>query len=302
MAVCELMETAADTPGVGALLALGDRRCWMVPGDVLGRHHRCTLAVADDRVSEAHAMLSLRGAELHLLNLRGGLRIDGRPVRDPRLVVGQSIAIAPRLELHVEDVQLPDLVWRLVGPGLDAVLSTAVSLLLDPTPRLVPGRVRGATAHLWHDGRSWHRDRSGPLGPDAVVEGEGWQGRLVRGTLDGRVVTPTRTSEQQLRIETRYDTAQIFRGEIHALTIGGVTARILHELAELDGPVHWTLVARAIWRGEPDARIRRRWDKRLSRLRSQLREANLRDDLVASSGGGLVELLRYEGDTVHVLD
>lgn len=245
--------------GVGVSIRLDDRVHWLALGDVIGRHHRCALVLEDDRISEAHAMLSLRGAGLHLLNLRGGLRALGRPVHDPQLSIGTRLEIAAGLELEVGDVALPDRLWVLTGPGLDTPLERRCSLVLAPRPHLVAGTRPRAVASFWFDGRRWYRAGDGPLA----------------------------------------DGAPVVRGDVHALQITGVAVRILHELAEIRAPVDWLTVARMVWPEGDEHQLRRRWDKTLSRLRVQLRQAAVRDDLIRPSGRGLVELVVNTGDEVR---
>lgn len=289
----------------GVSLQMGGRIAWLVPGDLIGRDHRCAFPITDERVSEAHALLSLRGAHLHLLNLRGGLQVHGRPTRDPRLTLGMELELAPDLFVQVVDLVLPRTVPFLVGPGIDAPLERTCSLVLHPTPHIVPGHAPQSAARFWHDGRTWYTVSNGttrPLTEGAPLQLEGWSGQVERRSLADASVVPTREATTALRIEARYDTVQLFRGPMHVLTLGGIPARLVHELAELEGPAPWQLVARTLWSHGDDLQLRRRWDKTLSRLRVALRNAGVRDDLVEPSGAGQVQLLTYPGDEVDVRD
>ncbi len=51
----------------------------LYPGDIIGRLWSAALHVDDARVSEAHALVSLRGRELQLLALRGRFAVDSTP-------------------------------------------------------------------------------------------------------------------------------------------------------------------------------------------------------------------------------
>lgn len=51
----------------------------VVHGDVVGRLWTAALQLDDGRVSEAHAMVSLREGQLQLLPLRGALAVGGTP-------------------------------------------------------------------------------------------------------------------------------------------------------------------------------------------------------------------------------
>ena len=55
------------------------------PGSILGRLSSASVRIDDPRVSEAHALVSLRGSELKLLTLRGSIRVDGRRDADVHL-------------------------------------------------------------------------------------------------------------------------------------------------------------------------------------------------------------------------
>lgn len=107
-----------------------------------------------------------------------------------------------------------------------------------------------------------------------------------------------------VRITARHDSVHIHRAGEPTVAFGGLPARILSELVAFAGPTAWDVVAGEIWRDcrDPDQRhtLRRKWDVNLSRLRSKLRGARLRPDLVRSDGSGNVELVLYPGD--HVLD
>jgi hypothetical protein len=63
-------------------------------GDVIGRLQSSAVPLSDGRISEAHAMISLREQEIRLIALRGGLAVDGLPQREITLEPGQSIELA----------------------------------------------------------------------------------------------------------------------------------------------------------------------------------------------------------------
>ncbi len=108
------------------------------PGDIIGRLSTASLLVDDARVSEAHAMVSLRGGELKLLALRALFAIDGKPLRELTLTEGQRIELARDLALEVEEVVLPTEVLVLDMPGLGRQpLPGACWLHTRPHPRLL---------------------------------------------------------------------------------------------------------------------------------------------------------------------
>jgi hypothetical protein len=96
-----------------------------------------------------------------------------------------------------------------------------------------------------------------------------------------------------------YDSVHIHRDNSVAIALGGISARILSELVAMDGPAEWEVIAREVWRGEQDRHdLRKKWDVNLFRLRSKLRKAKIRSDLIRSDGCGKLELLLHADDTV----
>ncbi|HNH46400.1 MAG TPA: FHA domain-containing protein, partial [Myxococcota bacterium] len=126
------------------------------PGDLIGRLWSAALSIPDPRISEAHAMISLRGEELKLLALRGRFAVEGRSQSGIVLAAGQRIALADGLELLVEEVTLPSAVFAIEGDGLPrVVVAGPCSLLTRPRPELVPRLIPEAPAWLWSDGEVW---------------------------------------------------------------------------------------------------------------------------------------------------
>ena len=71
------------------------------PGDIIGRTWTAALRLDDPGVSEAHALVSLRGETLKLLALRGRFLVDGQPSVDVDLAPGQHLRISQETELVV---------------------------------------------------------------------------------------------------------------------------------------------------------------------------------------------------------
>lgn len=250
-------------------------------------------------------MLSLRGGELHLLNLRGGLRVRGRPMRDVRLGLGLKLEVAPGLFLEVVDVRLPQQVLAVKGPGVDVVLEGACSLVLHPTPQVVSSQVENA-AHFWQDGRVWyveHGEDQQVVVPGQPLQLGEWEGIAELRSLADASMKSTQNQARSVVVHTCFDTAQVFCGGRLVAAFSGIKGRLLHELAEVDGPVAWSVVAREVWSNEAtEFELRRRWDKTMSRIRVMLRDAGVRDDLVKATGTGQVELLLYPGDEIQCRD
>lgn len=286
-----------SAPG-GQTVALG-------PGDFIGRLAVAALALDDGRVSEAHAMVSLRGRELKLLALRGQFTVDGQPSEQVVLRAGQVIEPAPGLRLVVEEVRLPDEVLALEGDGLPRQLLTGtVSITTRPELRLWPRYRDDAEAHVWDNGESWRvrigDGRARELRPGQVLEIGGKVLRAVAVALAEASGAPTRLDggvRPPLHVIARYDTVHIHIDGRPPVVLDGIAARIVSELAELGGPAGWEVLAGEIWRSDDDrASLRGRWDVALTRLRRKLRDARIRTDLVRTGGTGQVELLLYPGD------
>lgn len=278
------------------------------PGDFIGRLWTAALQVDDARVSEAHALVSLRGGELKLLALRGLFAVDGTPVREAVLQQGQIVALARGLELVVEAVVLPDQVLALEGPGLTRqVLSGTCSVYGRPSPRIVGGYQPDAAATFWHTGAGWRCAVGGaapiPVAPGDAVVVDGLTLSAVAVALARAEAQATRVRgaiASPLRLVAQFDTVQLHREGEPPVLIGGIGARILSELVALDGPAPWETVAREVWGDDGDRRqLRRKWDVALARLRTRLREVGIRDDLVSADRSGSVELLLLAQDTVE---
>lgn len=276
-------------------------------GDLIGRLHTAALSLPDARISEAHAMLSLRGQELKLLALRGRFALGGRTRSSLVLEAGQVIELADGLSLIVEAVELPAAVMGLEGDGLPGqVLIGVSSLLTRPRAELVPRFVPGAAAHLWNDGDGWMLqlgDEISPLRPGQAwtVDGRTFRAVAVALASAGHAATRAEGSLQRsLRIVAHFETAHIHVDGGVALALSGLSARILSELVAFDGPVPWEVLAKELWPDEDDRHLlRRKLDVSLSRLRRKLRQSGVRSDLVKADGFGHFELFLLTEDTVE---
>ncbi len=257
------------------------------------------LHLDDLRISEAHGLFSLRGAQMKLLALRGRFVVDGRVESDVVLEEGLVIEPAPGLELTVLEVVLPLAVLALEGAGLARQpLRDPSSLMVSPRPVLEPRYVGEADAHLWLAAEGWRVQVRGQparaFGPGATVE---IAGRTFTGVLDkvaGTGLLDTRLDEAHqppLHLVARYDVVHIHRDGQPTLSLDGTVARIVAELAGLHGNAPWEAIAGQVWPKEKDRDVlRRRWDVYLARLRRRLRHAGIRPSLVRANGQGAIEL------------
>ena len=281
-------------------------------GDFIGRLPTAALCIDDGRISEAHAMVSLRGGELKLLSLRGIFAVDGVPTREVVLRPGLDIALAPNLFIEVIDVELPDFLLALEAPGLPRqVLTGATSVMAAPRLSLVTTYREDAAAQVWNHGEGWrlrlagaatrdlHPNDTFAVGPHVLS--------AVAVALHGTGDVPTHSGAAlslPLRIVASFDTVHLHRQRDPGatpeppLTLDGIAARIVSELVAVQGPVAWEVVAGEVWSDEGDrVQLRRKWDVSLARLRQKLRAGGVRSDLVRAGGTGTVELLLYPGDT-----
>lgn len=284
----------------GARVALG-------PGDLIGRTWTAALRLDDPGISEAHALVSLRGATLKLLSLRGRFFIDGQPEREVELRPGQRVQLSRETELVVEAVSLPASALALEGGALPLqVLSGPCGLVTRPAARLVPGAPAEAEAWLWSTGNGW-RLRVGADAPRDITDGDRFRlgkdtYRAVLVKLDQAGQASTRVEDgldAPLRLVVWYDTTHIYAAGGPPFAISGHGARVLAELVAFGAPTPWELVAGELWPGDADrAALRHRWDICLVRLRARLRAGGVRNDLIRTTGG-LVELVLRDSDTVE---
>lgn len=281
-----------------------DRWFELVPGDVIGRLASAAMPLDDARVSEAHAMISLREGELRLIALRGLFAVDGHPVSEVSLRPGLEILLAQDLAIEVVEVQLPPSVLGVEGPGLRRQILPGVGSVVAG-PRLVSGFVPDAGAWIWSDGDGWRIRRGG--GPpaalragDAIGVGELKAVEIPIGVAGQAATRRQGAVDAPLRIVARFDTVHLHREGAEVGLLSGLLARIVSELVALGGPVHWSTLAAQLWPKEPDPDVvRSRLDVNLSRLRRRLRELRVRADLVRTDGAGSVEIVTYPHDVVE---
>lgn len=285
-----------------------DQRAALAHGDLIGRLPTAALSFDDARISEAHAMVSLRGGDLHLLALRGRFRVRGQVRASVVLTEGLVIDLTDDLALTVERVELPDTLLGIQGPGLPTQpLPGTVSIDIAPAPTLRPGAHPDADAILWQFDEVWRiRPRGGSLrtlrAGDRVDIG-GWPLEVVEVPLRDAGSVRTRADfAAPLHLSACVDTVTLTVGEGAPVVLGGLPGRMLAELLAIGGPTTWQAVARELWRDSPEPLLRKRWDVSLSRLRQRLRDLGARDDLVAADGAGHVGVVLRTGDTVKIVD
>lgn len=277
------------------------------PGDLIGRLPSAALYLNDLRISEAHAMVSLRGEQLKLLALRGRFAVDGTLETEVVLEEGLVIELAPALELTVLEVELPLEVLALEGPDLPRqMLHDPMSLLLLPRPSLHHKFIADAAAHLWSAGDDWYARVAG--GATRILRaGDSWDVGSLRFRAVANAVASAALADthlelhaEPLQLVARYDIAHIHRSGQPTVTLDGVLGRLLSELVAMHGAAPWEVVAGEVWPTELDrAALRRRWDVYMARLRRRLRGARIRPSLVRATGLGTVELFLLPQDSAQ---
>lgn len=276
-------------------------------GDLIGRLGTAALHFDDARISEAHAMISLRGQELKLLALRGRFSLGSKPMSELVLKAGQTVHFARDLSVFVEEVELPDAVLAVHGDGIPRQILTGAAALFvtEDGLSLEAGYRNGAAALIWNRDDRW-RVRIGDGDPQDLLDGSVID---VGGyTLHALGIPLTQLDEggtlrrgaigRALRVVTHYDAAQIHREGEPTLVLSGISARILSELVSFGGPVDWPVLAGEVWPHINNRqRLRRNLDVSLTRLRKKLERARIRPDLVYSDGSGKIVLMLMDGDT-----
>ncbi|MBL9104778.1 MAG: hypothetical protein JNL82_27790 [Myxococcales bacterium] len=275
-------------------------------GGLLGRMATAQLVVSDPRVSEAHALVSLRGRSLRLLALRGSLLVDGREVDAVELRPGLMVELAEALVLTVVAVELPTHALMLCGaaPDMTELMAAIYSLVADAAGvRLLVGYLDGAAAHLWWSGgRAWIR-RDGAA-PEPLTVGRlqvaGHALRVVRVPLGDTTETWAARGRRSPSLVLRafYSSVHVQHADGTAV-LTGKPANLVSELVRFGKPVPWDTLAREVWGADGErALLRKSFDSTMRRLRGQLQELDLRDDLVRLDGSGNVELVLHAGDQV----
>jgi hypothetical protein len=279
------------------------------PGGIVGRLAAAALRLEDPRVSEAHALLSLRGRALKLLALRGALGVRGRWLGEVELREGQRVSLAEGLALEVLEVVLPVSVLALEAPdGVRVELDRPeMSLSLGPL-RAEAGAQPDAVAWAWCSGDRWWLQARGSR-PVELDEGAvvtlGDQELRVSSLPLPALGTPATSSAGKLhppltlRCWPQHTEISV-EGRQHPVKLTRNAHAIVRETAALTaegGSVHWLEVAERIWRVNA---TEDNWYTNLARLRDRLRQHDLPPDLVRCSDGQVQLALREGVDSVEL--
>lgn len=268
---------------------------------MIGRLGAAALSIHDPRISEAHALVSLRAGQLQLLGLRGRFRVHGKVRAQVALEDGLEVELAEGLVLHVDRVVLPPTVLGVRLPGIpDQILGSTVTVQVAPTPRLTPGWTPDAPLTLWRvDDRWFARTAEGdtPIqaGDRLAIAGVPIE-ILEIPTAAGPNGTTAAEFSEPVRIDAHVDTVTVTVGAAPPTVIGGLPGRVLAELVVIGGPITWDGLARGLWHDADGPSLRRRWDITLTRLRGRLRDLGAHPHLIHADGTGHIQLLLRPGD------
>ncbi len=301
------MATSSYIPFVRFRMADG-QTAQVSPGGLIGRAAGAELRIANPEVSEAHALISLRGHQLHMLSLRRWVILDGERCSAIVLRPGQRIYLAQHVMLEVEAVELPDHVLVLMGDDreLCTLTESVYSLAVGAQGlRITPEHIHDADAQVWGNSEGFTL-RVGTGEPVEVEAGTRWElgphtmHVVSRPLGDGALSTRSiGQNDPPLKIVARYDTVYLHTPGRAPAVLSGLLARIVSELVTIGKLVSWEAVAREIWGDNSDRSVmRQNWDRNMRRLRAQLREAGIRADLVRPDGRGNVEVYLLPQDEV----
>jgi len=296
-----------------AWIELDGREVALGHGDLIGRLPGVALQIDDGRVSEAHALVSLRGATLRLLALRGRFAVHRTAATEVELVAGLTITLAPGVDLTVTRVQLPATVLGVrLADSAPVVLRGTTSLVAEPHAagglRLEAGDRDDALATIWALGVQWRVRVAGQpaqtLRPGPLVLSEGVACHVVVVPLSQTDVLPTRPG-RVAPIRWRVFPSGVELQPIGGapLHVGGLQGRLLQALLQSEHALDWREAAAIVWDGDrADARsLRRRLDTLNNRLRKTLRDGGLDPHTLRLDGAGTIRLVRGPYDEVTVL-
>lgn len=279
----------------------------VMPGGIIGRTSAASLRVLDPRVSEAHALLSLRGRELRLLSLRGSLQVNSEEGTEFVLLSGHEVVLGGAVTLRVADVVVADKVLALEFEGeirelcADAYSFVGVSPVGVGSYELVPRLVADAAAWVWCTDDGW-MIRIGAGDAQRLASGRAYS---VAGVPVSAVSVALRGSGtataggSALKLVCRTTTVHIHRRSRESLTVDARAGQLLSELALMGVPAGWSTLAELLWPHEGDpGKLRRNFDGVLARLRARLREGGVREDLVRTDKRGNIEVFLHPGDDV----
>lgn len=283
-------------------------RVMMGPGEFIGRSDVAAMCLDDPRISEAHAMVSLRDDGLKLLALRGRFRIDGKVTMSTTLKPGLLIELAQGVDILCESVTTPDALLGVSVPGLpNLILTGTMTLDVQGVPSFKRGFDAQGDAVFWSVGTQWRVSLQG--GPAQVLE----TGAQI--TCRGVVCTIISVPLDQAKLARTHnnlgtpsvfccmnEVVRIQRVTMPVVVVGGIPGKILASLLRHGGAVRWQDVIDDVWPGDLSSLsvLRRRFDAGLGRLREQCRQTLTQgEDFITLDGAGTLTVHLGEHDRVE---
>lgn len=287
-----------------------DERIVLNPGDFIGRANTAAMYIDDPRVSEAHAMISLREHCLKLLSLRGRFRHNGKVLTEVHLRPGMILELAEGVEVVCEEVYLPQ---------------TALGLLLWPGPLEVP--LSGTTTVYIEGGQATVRRGHDPNG-DLVIwaAGHDWRAqvkgqknrsltcgdKLMIREVEIEIVKVSLSVMSQDRTLSQIRGALTLRHSINRVTIltdvgpphiiSGIPGKLLASLLARGGAADWRDVVSDVWPNDLSSAssLRRRFDTGLRRLRETMsRLVSTAEDFLKLDGAGILMISLGREDRIE---
>lgn len=298
-----------------AVFQVGDEKTLHVlgAGEQVGRSDLAALCIDDPRISEAHAMVSLRGQGLKLLALRGRFRVDGEPRHEISLAPNVSVELAPSLFLHCIEVLLPNQVLAIEFAHLPRLIpSSTTTLYARPTPRVKHGYDPGGDAILWTVGEHW---RIQVMATGEVIKLDDTHAMDIAGLTLGTCQVPltemayprTRApSVTALRIERCGDRVKVWqhdREEQLPVLIAGVPGKICASIIAHDHTAQVQEIIADVWPDDASLEhaLRKRFDMGLKRLRIRLEQLGFGPETLVLDGSGTL-VLKLPLDTTQSMN
>lgn len=289
-------------------LGAGEDVIEVSPGEFIGRSDMATLCVDDPRVSEAHAMVSLRGQSLKLLALRGRFVVDGKVSSEATLKKGLEVELARGLKLHCVGVSMPKSLPGIEIEGMPPFLLTGTMTFFLENPIRVSNSFdpRGDMI-FWAVGNRWRasvgREPAREVSIGDLIEHEGVTLKITAHPIQNAAQTATKLS---LRVPmTLYDLGNAVRIERDGeptLLVSGIPGKIFAALLKDEQTKDWRDIAAFVWPGDASLQsaLRRRFDAGLSRLREKVSSLTTDgEELVRLDGAGMLTLALGEHDRIE---
>lgn len=271
-------------------------------GEQIGRSELAALCLDDPRISEAHAMVSLRGKGLKLLALRGRFRVGAEEHREITLESGLDVELAPGLFVTCVEVILPERVLAIEFGALPRLIPLGTTTFYThPRPRIKHGYDPDGEAILWALGEHW-RVQVMETGEVLALDAEHaialgtTELRTCYVSLEEMAYSKTRTSLREVkRIEVSGDRVKVWRqsspGKLPVL-ISGVPGRICAAVIKHEHAASVQEIIDAVWPGDASLEhtLRKRFDTGLKRLRVRLEQLGFGADVLELDGAGTLIL------------